>query len=206
MLDIVITHYDEPWFICKKQFMMLDMQRIVNWDEITVTVINDGGHSLPEEKLTRLSFPVHQIAIPKNGISVARNIGFELGTEPWIMWCDCDDCFTNIYALDEILSAIRKSDNDMMWTKCFTEMGRIVVPIADERHFAFIHGKVYRRQFLIESGIRFDERRTYGEDTLFNNQIRMQTDRISEIPTHAPAYVWVRRGGSVTAKRRKDNT
>lgn len=200
MLDIIITHYNEPWFVCKKLFMTLDMQRIVNWDEITVMVINDGGYRLPKEELDRLSFHVFQIDIPKSGVSVARNTGFQLGTEPWIMFCDCDDSFTNIYALDEIMSAIRTSDADVMWTNCLTELGRFISPLADERHVIFIHGKVYRRGFLIDSGIRFDESLTYGEDTKFNEEIAERTDRIRELPTRMPPYVWIRRGGSVTTK------
>lgn len=203
MLDIVITHYNEPWRLCRKLFVMLDMQRIVNWNEITVTVVNDGGYRLPEEELNRLSFKVYQVDIPKCGVSVARNIGIELGNEPWIMFCDCDDTFTNIYALDEILTAIRKPSSeqyDMMYAKCLTEFGRIVIPIADERQFVFIHGKVYRREFIIKTGLLFEETVKYGEDTLFNDALMCNTDRITEIETSSSPYVWIRRGGSVTTK------
>ena len=202
MLDIVITHYNEPWRLCRKLFVMLDMQRIVNWDEITVTVVNDGGYRLPDEELNQLSFPVRQIEIQKSGISAARNTGVRNTSEPFIMFCDCDDCFTNIYALDEIITAIRKPNNklDMMFARCLTEFGRIVVPIADERQLVFIHGKVYRRQFLIETGLQFDETITYGEDTLFNDTLADLTGKVAEIKTNAPPYVWIRRGGSVTTK------
>lgn len=201
MLDIVITHYNEPWRLCRKLFVMLDMQRIVNWDEITVWVINDGGYQLPKEELDKLSFHVFQIDIPKSGVSAARNIGFELGNEPWVMFCDCDDAFTNIYALDELMSEIRKQSSeqyDMMYAKCLTEFGRIVVPIADERQLVFIHSKLYRRQFLVEEKLLFDESVTYGEDTLFNDTLLTKTNRIKEIETRSHSYVWIRRGGSVT--------
>lgn len=203
MLDIIITHYNEPWWVCKKLFVMLDMQRIVNWDEIKVTVVNDGGYRLPEEELKRLSFPVRQIDITKKGVSAARNTGMNAGDEPWVMFCDCDDCFTNIYALDEIMCAIRKPSSgqyDMMYAKCLTEFGRIVTPIAEKRQLVFIHSKVYRRQFLIDEQIRFDESVWYGEDTLFNDMLMSKTDRVAVIETRSHPYVWIRHGGSVTTR------
>ena len=205
MLDIIITHYDEPWYICRKQFHMLNMQRIVNWDEIRVTVVNDGGNRLPEDELARLSFQVEQIDIPKAGVSAARNAGIRCTKEPWIMFCDCDDCFTNIYALDEIMTEIRKGDGcDVIWAPCVTEFGRIVEPIAPWRIFAFTHGKAYRREFLDENGIRFDEGREYGEDTMFNYDVMARTSRIRQADVRSPAYVWVRRGGSVTARKKAE--
>jgi glycosyltransferase involved in cell wall biosynthesis len=200
MIDIIIPHYNEPWHICKKLFLSLEMQRIVNWNEIKVTVINDGGNSLPEEELLKLSYPVIQLSIPKSGVSKARNVGIDCGTEPWIMFCDCDDSFTNIYALDEILSTLRRSKADVLWAKCLTEFGRMVVPIADDKQFIFIHAKVYRRQFLIDENLRFNEELVYSEDTLFNDQIREKTDNIQEIRCSYQPYVWIRRGGSVTTK------
>lgn len=203
MLDIVITHYNEPWFICRKQFQMLEAQRIVNWNEVKVTVVNDGGQRLPDSKLAVLPFHVEQINIGKSGISASRNAGMDNGKEPWIMFCDCDDCFTNIYALDEILSALRKpgaEQQDMMWTDCLTEFGRLVTGIPEKNSLFFVHGKAYRKQFLLDSGIRFDESMTYGEDTQFNLVLSQQTDRIAKIETSSPPYVWIRRGGSVTTR------
>lgn len=203
MLDIVITHCDEPWYICRKQFQMLDMQRIVNWDEIRVIVVNDGGHRLPKKELKRLSFQVEQIDIPKSGVSAARNAGMRHGSDPWVMFCDCDDCFLTIYALDEIMTAIRRHANsDMVWARCLTEFGRIVVPISDPKQMIFIHGKAFRKQFLLDAGIRFDEGMNYGEDTKFVQDVQAATDMIEEVPYDA--YVWIRRGGSVTTGKKND--
>ena len=106
MLDIVITHYHEPWEVCKKLFQTLDLQRKVNWKDIRVRVINDGGYRLPEDKLAELCFPVEQVDLPHGGVSRARNAGIDMGTEPWIMFCDCDDCFYNIYALEDVMNVL----------------------------------------------------------------------------------------------------
>ena len=203
MLDIVITHHNEPWYICKKQFLMLDVQRIVDWNKVHVILVNDGGNRLPEEELNRLSFPIRQIDIPQSGVSAARNAGMEAGSAPWIMFCDCDDCFSNIYALEDVMDVLRHPSEelyDMMWTKCWSETGRFVYEIPPERTFVFIHGKIYRRQFLLDEKIRFDESLTFNEDSCFNATIiaRTTNQRIGEVTSHAPVYTWVRRGGSVT--------
>ena len=205
MLDIFITHYTEPWEICRKLFWSLDLQRRVNWDEIRVTVINDGGHRLPEEELARLSFRVQQLDIPHGGISAARNAGIMHAQEPWIMFCDCDDSFYNIYALEDIMGVLAApgiGDRfDMMWTKVWEETEDSVFLIPAYRTFVFCHGKLYNRLFLLRNGMQFEETLDMNEDSCFNAVIiaRTTNKRIGEIKSSAPVYSWIRRAGSVTA-------
>lgn len=205
MLDIVITHYKEPWDACRRIFETLDAQRGVNWDEISVTVINDGGEFIPAWYLFGFEYYVDQISIRHSGVSTARNAGLDRTDEPWIMFCDCDDCFSNVYALADILSVLKSPDAeryDMMWTKVWQEKpdGR-VCEIPDKRIMVFIHGKVYRREFLEREEIRFDEGMTFNEDSLFNATImaRIPNTRIGAITTALPGYVWINREGSVTS-------
>ena len=210
MLDIIITHYKEPWEICKKQFMMLEMQRRVDWNEIHVTVVNDGGFRLPEEEMNRLSFPVEQLDIPHGGISAARNAGIENATGDWIMFCDCDDCFSNIYALEDFVNVTKGAGAekyDMMWSTCYEENvpGNVIYLIPKKRVFVFCHGKLYRRQFLIDQGIRFDTVLKMNEDSCFNAVIIARTHRIGEIRSHVPPYAWIRREDSLTGQEGADD-
>jgi len=204
MLDIVITHYREPWSVCKRLFETLDAQRGVDWNEIYVTVVNDGGFRLPEEKLEELEFRCVQLDIPHGGVSAARNAGLDHAEEPWVMFCDCDDCFSNVFALADILDVLRADAGqyDMYWTKVWAEdpgKGQIY-QIQDIKIMVFIHGKAYRREFLLREGIRFDESLMFNEDSCFNATIltRIPNTRIGEISTFAPPYVWIRRDDSVT--------
>lgn len=213
MLDIVITHYKEPWEICKKLFQTLELQRRVDWKEITVTVVNDGGHRLPEEKIRELSFPVNQVDLPHGGVSRARNAGIDLGTEPWIMFCDCDDCFYNIYALEDVMNVLHvpkiAEQFDMLWTKVWEENeSGLVFLIPNYRVFVFCHGKVYNRAFLKREQVRFEESLTFNEDSCFNAVLIARTNnkRIGEIKSAAPVYTWIRRAGSVTMSEGADDT
>ena len=213
MLDIVITHYTEPWSVCRPLFETLDAQRGVDWDEIRVTIVNDGGFRLPEDKLYGLNIVPQQLDIPHGGISAARNAGIRHAQEPWIMFCDCDDCFSNVFALADILNVLRDPETeqryDMMWTKVWAEdlEKNQVYQIQDIKIMVFIHGKVYRREFLISHGVWFDERLTFNEDSAFNAILRARTpdSRIGEISMFAPAYVWVSREGSVTQAEDADD-
>lgn len=209
MLDIIIAHYKEPWETGRKLFQMIGLQRDADMSRVTVTVVNDGGMRLPEEELERLPYPVRQIDIPHGGISKARNTGMDCTEQPFIMFCDFDDTFANIYALRDILSVL-PCDFDMLWTQLLVEDcidGKdLIYPTPERQRFVFIHGKVYRRQFLVEQGIRFNEKMTFQEDSLFNATITARTDykRIGQIKTPSFAYVWIRRQNSVTNSGRDD--
>ena len=76
----------------------------------------------------------------------------------------------------------------------------------ERQRFVFVHGKVYRRQFLIDQNIRFDESMTFQEDSLFNATITARTDfkRIGQLKPPSPAYAWIRRRNSVTNSGRDD--
>lgn len=41
-LDIIIPHYKEPWETVKYGFEMLALQRLVNFDDIHVYLVQDG--------------------------------------------------------------------------------------------------------------------------------------------------------------------
>ena len=210
MLDIIITHYKEPWEVGEKLFQMIGLQRCVDMNDIHVTVVNDGGNELPEEKLSSLSYPVKQLNIPHAGVSAARNAGIDAATEKWVMFCDFDDNFATIYALREIINVLNTDEYDMLWCKIVAEnliKGKdVVYPVPDAQRFVFCHGKVYRREFLIEKNIRFDTELTFNEDSCFNNIIVARTHykRIGEIKSMFNIYSWIRRENSVTNSGRDD--
>ena len=200
MLDIIITHHTEPWEVCKKQFWMLDMQRGVDWDEIRVTVVNDGGYQLPTEELNRLGFRVDQAGIPHSGISAARNFGIKITEQPWIMFCDCDDCFANIYGLQDVMNVLHQDDGryDVLWNRFYEEHPEEILLVPDHKVFVFTHGKVYRRAFLDRENIRFEEGLEWNEDSCFNATVLTRGAKAGEMQTHAPVYAWIRREGSFT--------
>ena len=210
MLDIVITHYKEDFEVGRKLFEIIGLQRCVDFDQIRVMVVNDGGQRLPEEELDKLPYPVEQIDIPHGGVSAARNAGIDHATGKWLMFCDFDDSFSSIFSLREIMNVLNTDDFDMLWSHILAEDyvdgKQLLYYVPDKQRFVFCHGKVYRVAFLRESGIRFREELVFNEDSCLNAEIIAHTphQRIGEIKSKIPIYSWVRRQNSVTNSGRED--
>lgn len=210
LLDIVITHYKEKWSVGKKLFEMIGLQRCIDFSTIKVTVVNDGGNRLPDEELTGFPYEIEQVDIPHGGVSAARNAGLDHAEAPWIMFCDFDDNFASVFSLREYLNVLPNDQMDMLWCKILAEDymdgKQKLYFVPDKQRFVFCHGKIYRRQFLIDKSIRFDEELVFNEDSCFNAVIIARThySRIGEIRTTIPLYAWIRRESSVTNSGRED--
>ena len=205
-LDIIVTHYKEPASVGFQLFNSIAIQRLVPFDDIGVILVNDGEeNALPAGTFDGYPFSVCDMSIPKGGVSKARNAGLDASTADWVMFCDFDDCFSNIFALHLIFCAMHEEKYDAIWS-CFTEEakdteGKLTL-VHHDRDWVFIHGKVYRKQYLVENKIRFHEKLTIHEDAYFT-MLAMTIcgeERIGAIKT--PIYAWLWNGNSVV---RKDN-
>ena len=210
MLDIIVPHYKEAWEIGEKLFRMIALQRGINFRDICVTIVNDGGHRFPEGTLAGFPYEIRQIDIPHSGVSAARNAGIECARYGWLMFCDFDDTFANVYALRDVMTILPADNYDMLWSRLivedFTDGKNQIYFSPNAQRFVFTHGKVYRKAFLDENDIRFDETMDFQEDSLFNATIIAKTShkRIGEIKTVSPMFVWIRRPSSVTNSGRED--
>lgn len=210
MLDIIVTHYKEPFNVGKKMFDMIGLQRCIDFEQIRVVVVHDGTDPFPEENFAEYPYQVEQIAIPHGGVSNARNAGIDNCKAKWIMFCDFDDSLTSIYSLREILNVLNTDNYDMLWCKIsaedYVDGKKNLYFVPEKQRYVFCHGKVYRVEFLKESGIRFREELVFNEDSCFNAEIIAHTSykRIGEMKSSIPIYSWVRRDGSVTNSGRED--
>ena len=218
LLDIIIPHGGEPWETCRKFFDMLRLQLVADFSLVRVIVVHDNCADWPESRLWDLPVKVeeHRVFKPRKpgdrwdpkkceraGVSAARNLGLEVSSAEWVMFCDCDDMFANVWAMHGILDALKQEGadkNDLLWTKFYIEQdrGRQVTGM----NWVFIHGKIYRREWLIREGIRFNTDLYYAEDSAFNATVDMTIDhgRVGEIQMDAVPYVWVWNRESVTSR------
>lgn len=210
LLDIIVTHYKEDWSVGKKLFDMIGLQRCVDFSQIRVTIVNDGGNMILPKHLNAYPYKIEQVNIEHGGVSAARNAGIEHAEAKWVMFCDFDDNFANIYSLRQILNVLDTDEMDMLWCRILAEDyldgKQLLYWVPEKQRFVFCHGKLYRRQFLIDSGIRFDTELVFNEDSCFNAVIIANTpyQRIGELKSPFPLYVWVRRENSVTNSGRID--
>ena len=212
-LDIIITHYKEPWEVGKPNFDILALQRGVSFEDFRVLLVNDGEeNAFPDEYFSGYPYKVEQINIPHGGVSAARNAGMDRATAEWINYCDFDDTYISIYAMRDILNILPAPDYDVLWTQMvmqdYTE-GKEIVRFAPERvTWVFTHAKYYRLEWLRMNGIRFNTEMDFQEDSEFNAVVLALLEdhhRIGQIKTVCPVYAWCRRENSVTTRQGVDD-
>lgn len=202
-LDIIVPHYDEPWGEGRKLFDMLALQRDVDFSDFRVILVNDGDKNdvFPEVFRSGYPYEVTGVRIPHGGVSAARNAGLDHSGAKWVMFCDFDDTFTSIYALRGIFDVLGTEDFDLLWTPFYVEINEERKrQTKDEMNLVFVHGKVFRRDFLIGHGLRFNTGLYFSEDTAFCAVVSMEIDpeRVGKIKSDIVPYVWTYRPGSIT--------
>ncbi len=210
-LDIIVPHYKEPWNVCKYLFDTIATQRGVLFDNVQVIVVNDGEECAIKAEHTPLfeNYPYKVIAhtIPHGGVSAARNCGLELSEADYVMFCDIDDGFLNNYALHLVFAAMQEKV-DFLCGAFIEETwdidgNPIIHP--HTRDLTFMHGKAYRREFLVGQKLCFDPAMTIHEDGYFNMltyAVAKEYGTIKYIDT--PYYLWRWNDNSVVRKDRKD--
>lgn len=202
-LSFVVTHYNEPWEVCKDLFNSIDDQLGVDFDDIEVILVEDGGKPLSGDIFTIYSYPVTIINQGHNGVSKARNIGLDHVTGDYVMFCDCDDRFISAYGLHLYFKAMKQGSFDIIKSPFVEDQvvnGELKL-IRHEKDITFIHGKAYRVDFLKENEIRFKDDLTIHEDSYFNVIANMLAEE--NIYEMSPAvYLWKYREDSIVRKDR----
>ena len=206
MLDIVIPHRKEKWADGRKMFEMLKLQRGIADGEFRVILVQDGDDGeLDTGRISKVYPFVEQIiTLPvAQGVSAARNAGLDAAEAEWIMFCDFDDCLYSVDSMFRILQSLREAGEraDLVWSDIWIEMrkkGGGYAKTLKGWNTVFVHGKVYRRSFLTERGIRFDEALDYSEDAMFNALVAMEIlpGRIAKMPE--TVYMWCYREESLS--------
>lgn len=133
------------------------------------------------------------------GVSATRNACLDLSTADYVMFCDADDMFYNMCGLWIIFREIENSGFDTL-TSFFIEESRHpqtkeIVYVNHEMDSTFVHGKIHRRQFLINSKIRWNDKLTIHEDSYFNCLCQNLAKEVKYCPTSF--YLWKWRDNSV---------
>lgn len=205
LLDIVVTHYNEPWEIVRPFFDVLNAQRSTDFTKFKVWIVQDGPAPtvIPNGYFNGSKIDYEWITIPHKGVAAARNAGMDMADSEWICFCDCDDVFASVYSL-KMLFYILSPDQpyDLMWNAFYRNLLDAEDNLIKETEYnhVWIHNKYYRLSFLREHNIRFPEGIYMSEDSAFNNVVELEIGdgRIGTINTTEPLYCWVRRPGSIT--------
>lgn len=222
-LTVILTFYDETAFLRQA----VDSIRSQGLDAVEFLIVNDNPERFTQEEVARLAGPgsVQVIQHDTNrGLSAARNSGLALAQGRYVGFLDADD-FYLLGGLADQAGLALSCGADIVHAQClFTSAGRRDARILprDRDQFAtprvtgalqhaeqaqFITSSwssLYRRRFLQDNTLRFDEAQPRFEDRLF--VLHAVTRATSMAFTGRPARVWRGRSGSISVTRATPET
>lgn len=203
-LSLLIPQYKEDDSVIKPLLDSLIVQQNIDFDDIEVVIVNDGTDiKLSKELLEKYPFDIHYYDKDHEGVSAARQYAFDKCSGEYVMWCDIDDMFFDACGLflilkecdgkcDGLISVFREESR--MPDKSITYINR-----GDAQNggidSTFVHGKVYRKKYLINNNIKWNKDLQIHEDSYFNILARTLSKTIKYCPL--PFYLWKWRDESV---------
>lgn len=199
-LQILVPQYEETDEVVKPLLDSIAIQQNVDFGELGVIIVNDGSDvRLSDKLLTSYPFLIDYYINDHLGVSATRQAAFDQAVADYVMFCDADDMFCNVCGLWAIFREINLGVFDSL-TSVFVEetrhpLTKEVMYINREMDSTFVHGKVHRRRYLIEKGIKWNPDLTIHEDSFFNIQCANLSQNVKYCPF--PFYLWKWRDESV---------
>ena len=214
-VSIVIPVYNAEKYLGEALESLL-AQTYRNWEAIlVVSRSGDQTEEVVEEYLKR-DLRISRLDHEGQGISSARNQGISLADGEYLLFMDADDYLSDPLVLQRYLNIAEKISADIVVSNYARLWKGRFLPAETHQTFSVYHrdseefrfrgffsvgtlsyvwGKLYRRSFLEENGLRFEDF-PYAEDKLFNMQCyvcRAKYAFIEEI-----GYVYRRNEASVS--------
>ena len=174
ILSIIIPVYQAKDTI-NKCVMSCLFQKDISPSELEIIMVDDGSTDGSAEICDKLSSrygdgKMRVIHTENGGVSHARNVGIDAAKGRFIAFVDSDDYVTNSFAAnlikhaDESTVIVDETDSFISLQKIsgFQYLENSV--LNENTH---VWGKIFDRNFLVSSNIRFEEGLTIGEDLLF---------------------------------------
>ena len=200
-LQILVPQYNETDDIIKPLLDSIEVQQNVDLkNDVGVIIVNDGSDiHLTDELFKRYSFPIEYHKHEHKGVSATRNACLDHATAEYVMFCDADDMFYNACGLYIIFREMENGGFDSMVSAFIEEtrnpQTKEPMYINHDMDSTFVHGKVHRRQYLINNNIRWNEALTIHEDSYFNCLCQKLAKELKYSQTSF--YLWRWRDNSV---------
>lgn len=194
VLSIIVPIYNAENYLSECIDSLLDQKGV----DLDIVLVNDGSKdssSVICEKYHKEYNNIQYISIKNGGVSNARNIGIEMAIGDWICFVDADDhllpnCIEKVlphlednvsvlccnYMMNNIEKDYKETVKDISSqeavTYLFDYMGNKdeISKYMTAQHMLFTPcwGKFYRREYLLENGLRFPVELKLSEDLFFN--------------------------------------
>ena len=197
-LQLLVPQYKETDEEVRPLLDSLRVQQGIDLvNDVGVIICNDGSDvHLSEELLNSYPFKVEYYLCEHQGVSATRNECLDRATADYVMFCDADDMFSMNCGLWIVFREMKEGFDSL--TSAFIEESHFngeTNYITHETDSTFVHGKIHRRQYLIDNKIRWNPKLTIHEDSFFNILCQNLSPNVKYCPT--PFYLWKWRDNSV---------
>ena len=196
MIDIIIPAYNCHDTIRDALFSIVT-QTIK--DKVKVYIIDDCSDQSYNKDIEGINKLIDIIILktPKNsGPGIARQYGIDNSNGKYIVFLDADDVFYNCLAIEKLYNYINDNNYNAVCSNFIEDCE--FTTIKHGLNDIWMHGKIYRRDFITKNNIRFSN--TFqNEDTGFNHIISL-IDEFKYLDEDT--YIWKLNKESIT--RRND--
>ena len=200
-LQILVPQFTESNEVIKPLLDSIALQQNIDFSEIGVIITNDGSTTyLTQDFLSSYPFKIEYLLMEGHGgVSAARQHCLDAATAEYVMFCDIDDMFYNMCGLWILFREMENGVFDSLVSEFVEETRhpetKKVEYITRQMDSTFVHGKVHRRQYLIDKNIRWNPDLTVHEDSYFNILCQSLSTNVKYCQT--PFYLWKWRDDSV---------
>ena len=174
-IQFLVPQYKENEETISFLLYSIESQIHIDKKDVGVIICSDGGeYVLNQDFFNKYSYDIDYVLCEHRGVSATRNSALLLSDAEYVMFCDADDGFvSNIGVYSLIRSLDLNPNSEMLSSKIFIEDNINGAPefVIGDHNNTFVHGKVFRREFLISKELFFDERLKIHEDSYFCNII-----------------------------------
>ena len=192
-ISIIIPAYNANETICTTLDSIKRQKINVNFETI---LVNDCSSYNYESfiKEYKKYFNIREIATPSNmGPGGARQWGIDHSNSKYIVFIDSDDYFYQDDSLQKMYNKISSFGGDLVIGNFLYERDNKVV--VKKHNLVWLHGKIYKREFLDKYKIRFNETRA-NEDNGFNRLIILMDPKATYLDEIV--YVYKENPSSIT--------
>ena len=181
-----------------------------NFDDIEVIFVDDKSSDNSVEVIQKFVDEYENVELyitpeGKGGVSFSRNWSVELASADYITFVDSDDKLTPKF-IESVYNEMVENDVDIVKTSFFLgfdeqisysqNLGRVVVPtdnittLMTSYNYLEAWATLYRKQFLLDNGIKFSTKYKSHEAFLFSMEALTKTTKDIILLDNLEGYVW----------------
>lgn len=206
ILSFIIPSYKETELEIFPLLASISNQLGIDKNQLEIIIVRDGTDFLNlKEYKTLLNLNIKQYKLKINsGPGVARQAGLNNANGKYIIFSDASDIFHNVMIIQTMLNEIEEKDLDILKTHWIEEVydydAKKIIYLEHGEENTWLHGKIFRKSFLIDNNINFHPELRIHEDSYFLGIASIYTQKIAII--NVLSYIWKFSFESLTRKNK----